>query len=82
MNNCGVIGRLRSFRILNMAVFDWVATAIAAYFAQRLWFPDYQFWQVMIMFTAVAVATHYFLKIDTMFNYYLGLGNKPIRIQC
>lgn len=74
------LAQLRKPNILNMSIFDWVASLLGA-----LWLA-YMFqipWSLMFAFllswVAFGVAVHAYFKIPTMFGYYLGINEKPLR---
>lgn len=72
---------IRSFRVFEIAVFDFALAFVGLYYALRWWFPDrpkhfYLSWVTMLVLPA-SVLSHYILSIDTMYNYYLGLGRNP-----
>lgn len=75
-----VISQLRSYRFLEMAIFDWVATALGAFLIQRYWLTNVSFLPIFFGFTILGIFIHYLLAIPTMFNYYLGLSEKPQRL--
>lgn len=71
----GVITYLRSFRIANMAIFDWVATilgalAVSAYF-------HYNFVIVLLILLIVSIVLHKLLDVKTYTNYYIGFDDEP-----
>jgi hypothetical protein len=66
---------LRSFRIANMAVFDWVMTFVAAA-AIGLWMG----WPIMVIFVIlllISIPVHILFGVHTYTNYYLGLNYMP-----
>lgn len=92
MSKCDFIDTtgLRECKILDMAIFDWVALFLGAYLTTHLihWFgylTDISFLElymvVSFILTFVGVATHIYLKIPTMFGYYLGVNTLEAAIQ-
>ena len=82
---CSWIQTLRKPKILDMSIFDWVASllaaALAGYFLFKLrgWFN----WTLFIVgWTLAGVAIHKLFGVNTMLGYYMGLNPKPIRKEC
>lgn len=79
------IDGLRSARVWDMAVFDLVVSffgiVLIAEMIRRKWFPNEDRTRVAYMAAAatlpLAIATHWFLEIDTALNYKLGISNNP-----
>lgn len=73
------LAEIRQYRIFNMAIFDWVATLIGAYLLNLFLFHKFEYWKVALGTIILGIIVHKILGVRTMFNYYLGLGEKPIR---
>ena len=73
------LATLRSVHIADMAVFDWVATGLAAYAVGR--FFDVSIVVVFLLLILSAIGLHYGLGVPTRFNAYLGLAKKDDVIQ-
>lgn len=81
---CSWIQTLRKPKILDMSIFDWVTSLLAAalvgYFLKL---HGYVNWTVFLVgWTLTGVAIHAAFGVNTMFGYYLGLNPKPIRKSC
>jgi cadmium resistance protein CadD (predicted permease) len=63
---------LREPKILDMAVFDWVATFIAALIFTKYVVPKWNVIIVFILFVILGIFVHVQTGTPTMFNYYLG----------
>lgn len=73
---------LRSYRVLDMAVFDWVMSLLAAIVIGFYAFGvrSAQGWAAFIMgWIAFGVIVHYVVGVPTQFGYYLGLNEKVVR---
>lgn len=82
MSTMSTIDTLRSFRLYDMAVFDWAASLFGAYligkYILRIYLPSvWLLW--FVVWTLLGVAVHAALGINTMFGYYIGLNPKPER---
>lgn len=76
------IQKLRSIRIANIAVFDFVVAVVGLYFVLKYLKPNktveyYRKWTLILVFP-ISIITHLVLGIPTMLNYYLGLSPKPM----
>lgn len=74
---------IRSFRVFDIAVFDFVMAFIGIYFLFKWWFPQHPksfhlSWTVLLVLP-VSVLTHLLFSTHTMYNYYLGLSPPPVR---
>jgi glycerol uptake facilitator-like aquaporin len=75
-----IIETLRTPKILDMAIFDWVGTFVVAFLVFAFTTDGKDLSQLLLIFTlliGIGVITHKLVKVDTKFNYYLGLGNDP-----
>lgn len=80
------IEKLREPKVFDMAIFDWAATAVGAgiiaagthRFFNSVSFLVY-FIIIFIILVVIGQCIHKILGIDTMFGYYLGICNKPLR---
>jgi hypothetical protein len=82
---CSWIQSLRKPKILDMSIFDWVTSLLAAflvgYFLMKL--RGYINWALFIVgWTLAGVAIHKLFGVNTMLGYYMGLNPKPIRKEC
>lgn len=84
MKACTTIQRLRKPKILDMSIFDWVASLLAAALAAYyMGIRGYIHWLLFfIAWTLTGVLVHTGFGVNTMFGYYLGLNPKPIREDC
>ena len=79
------IEKLREPKILDMAIFDWVATAAGAGILWKILdskYPnkDYGWMEYICIFIVTVIFgifSHILFKIDTKFGYYLGLNKDP-----
>ena len=84
MEACTPLQLLRKPKILNMSIFDWVTSLLAAalvgmYFKLHT-VPQWIFFLVgWILF---GVAAHAAFGVNTMFGYYLGINPPPRREEC
>ena len=72
-----VLQKLRSFRVYNLALFDF-ATAIPLPYILRYFFPAnplsfYAAW-TFVLFVPLGVVAHYVFSTPTQLNRYLGLA--------
>ena len=80
--SCNFIDKLRSPKLLNMAIFDWVATFLVAVILSLILYLitkiNYLILLILIfsLLIVLGIITHKVLGIPTMLNYYLGLNNK------
>ena len=84
MEQCTTIQALRKPKLLDMSVFDWVVSLLGAFLIGRLFgIKSFQTWLLFILgWIAFGVLTHWIFGINTMFGYYLGLNDKPVRKDC
>ena len=80
MSELSFIDTLRGPKILNMSIFDWTATFFVAVLINYFVYNKDNFslvntMKVFIVLIIIAVLSHYFFKVPTMFNYYLGLNS-------
>ena len=77
------IEKLRKPKIYDMALFDWIMTILFALYASYKYnndrYDNIIFIKSIFIMIILSVSTHYIFKIDTKFNYYLGLSNNPKR---
>lgn len=79
---CPIMTILRQPKMLDMALFDWVASLLGAFLVGKYVFRmsgTLQWGTFIILWILLGVVVHYVLGIDTMFGYYLGLNGKPKR---
>lgn len=80
-----MIDKLRNPKILDMSIFDWVASLFGAwligYFLIGL--RNAGMWVLFfLLWVALGVLIHWMLDVPTMLGYYLGISRKPKRKQC
>ena len=67
---------LRSFKVLDMAVFDWAATAAVAAIIGSKFKQAYASIIIFVILIIIGIIMHSALNKPTMFNAYLGLNSK------
>jgi hypothetical protein len=85
MTDCNIIDYLRSFRIFGLAIFDWITSLLGAFIIGKylLKIDETRIWIIYIIFWILfGILIHWYLKIDTMLGYYLGINAKPKIKQC
>lgn len=81
MEKCTTIQRLRKPKILDMSIFDWVTSLLGAFLIGK--FFGVKNWLLFIFaWIAFGVFAHWYFGINSMFGYYLGINEKPIRKDC
>lgn len=74
------IETLRGPKILDMSIFDWVASLLGAYFLGR-WL-NVKMWPLFLLgWIAFGIIVHWMVGVPTMLGYYLGINEKPVRAQ-
>lgn len=76
------IETLRSFRVLDMAVFDWVMSLLGAFVVGAYLFGIRTLprWVAFVAgWIAFGVIVHYMVGVPTQFGYYLGLNERVVR---
>jgi len=81
MSKCSFIEIIRGPKILDMSIFDWlvsivIAAVVGRWIGLKTSVEIGLFAAVWILF---GVLTHAAFRINTMFGYYLGVSDKPIR---
>jgi succinate dehydrogenase/fumarate reductase cytochrome b subunit len=71
-----LIDKLRGPKIVDMAIFDWAATAAVAVFIGFIAKSGTIGIVAFIILIIIAILVHHCLGIPTMFNAYLGLAHK------
>lgn len=77
--DCGIIQKLRKPKILNMSIFDWVCTFIAAIVISYFIYREMNLKIIFVVFlflVLIGIIVHKLTNTPTMFNYYLGLNSK------
>ena len=74
-----IINELRKFRILNIAIFDVVATLLSAYIIHHYFHLKNHIGYTFIFAMVLAIVVHWLFEIPTTLNYWIGLGDKPVR---
>jgi hypothetical protein len=69
------LARLRSVHIMDMAVFDWLATMIGAIVLASVFSSEHVV-GIFILLIVTAIVAHWAFGIPTMLNAYLGLAKK------
>jgi len=84
MEKCTTIQRLRKPKIADMSIFDWVTSLIGAFIIGRAFgIKSFLEWLIfVILWIAFGVAAHWAFNVPTMFGYYLGINEKPVRKEC
>jgi hypothetical protein len=78
---CTWIDKLRGPKILDMSIFDWIASLLGAVILGHMLNLETPLnWVLfLIAWTAFGVLIHYAFGVSTMLGYYLGLNPKPER---
>lgn len=79
-NNKNTLQYLRSFRIFDMALFDWTASLIGAWLIGKyiLHLINGLQWVLWIFaWILFGVLIHKIMNIPTKFGYYLGINEDP-----
>jgi hypothetical protein len=64
-----------------MSIFDWVTSLLGAFLIGK--FFGVKNWLLFIFaWIAFGVFAHWYFGINSMFGYYLGINEKPIRKDC
>lgn len=71
-----LIGKLRGPKLMDMAIFDFVMTYVAAYFIQKKFMKKWSVNKLFILFILIGIFIHYKFEIPTMLGYYLGLNTR------
>lgn len=75
-----MIDYLRSFRLLNIAMFDVVMSILVFYFLIIYLYPNAKHpWLYSLISIPVGIVVHMLFSINTTLNNYLGLSDKPKR---
>ena len=77
-----LLSQLRKPKILDMSVFDWVTSLLAAYLVGLYAFKikGLVYWGIFIVcWILFGVFAHKVAGVDTMLGYYLGLNRPPKR---
>ena len=83
MTPCTTIQLLRKPKMLNMSIFDWVTSLLAAaILGFYLGIKGYQWGPFIVGWILFGVAAHYAFGVNTMLGYYLGLNPPPERKEC
>ena len=74
------LAQLRKPKILDMSIFDWVTSLLGAFWLSYVFdIPWSMMFAFLLFWIAFGVAVHAYFKIPTMFGYYLGMNEKPLR---
>ena len=81
MSKCSFIEIMRSPKIFDMSIFDWVVSiAIALLVGHWVGIKSgIEIALFAVIWVLFGVVTHAAFGINTMFGYYLGVCDKPIR---
>lgn len=85
VETCSTIQRLRKPKILNMSIFDWVTSLLAAFLIGFYGFhlKGVKNWAIFIAAWIVfGILTHWVFGVNTMLGYYLGINPIPQRKEC
>lgn len=85
VKDCTTLDKIRTVRILGLAVFDWTLALISGWIIGYLLFDlstiiHWIIW--LILWFILGIIIHYKLNIPTMFGYYIGLNKKPEQKEC
>ena len=62
----GKVGEgIHSYRVMNIAIIDVIATMIGAYFLQKKFFSNYSYLQVLIVVFIVGIISHRIFCVRT-----------------
>jgi hypothetical protein len=83
-NKLGIVAKLRSFKVYDYSVFDWVATFIAAviitlFQKKNVLDSIYYIFRNFIILILIAILTHLLFDIPTRLNNNLRLSIPPVR---
>jgi biotin transporter BioY len=77
--SCIGIHKIRSYRLINIALFDVIATLLVSVILSRFikgsWNNKHMFFTFIIMMV-IGILVHAIMGIPTMLNYYLGINIK------
>lgn len=79
MSGATAIENLRSYRVFDMAIFDWATSLLAAFIVAKYVFKVDNFLAAalfLVAWIAFGVLVHWALGINTRFGYYLGVNDK------
>lgn len=76
VRNTSTIELLRTPKIFDFVIFDWVATAATAYMAQQILNVDFIICFVVLIILSIIL--HILFNVDTTTNYLLGFSDKPV----
>ncbi len=89
MTDCTLIQQLRTPRIFNMAILDWVMTLFGAYILTHFlsrYFKNENFYRLLFNvtfgLTVLAIFLHWLFGVNTVLGYYLGLNEMPKIVKC
>jgi hypothetical protein len=68
---------LRSYKLLDIAIFDVVMTFIFAIILQKYYAKNTNIMTVFLILIIIAIFIHYIFNIPTKLNYYLNLSKDP-----
>jgi hypothetical protein len=90
--NCTAVDGLRSVRVLNIVLLDFIMTLLCGYILGKVLYfyavPDLHrkdkgrricIFVCIITLYCVGILTHYLASVDTQLNNALGIGCSPIR---
>lgn len=83
-SECSFIDRLRAPKIFDMSIFDWFASIlVAVLLGLFLGIKRVSSWTVFLFaWMLFGVLVHLLFGVKTMFGFYLGLNEKPVRKIC
>ena len=78
---CTPLERLRSPKIFDMSIFDWLISLLLAFFVAYI-FKIKMYYMIPFLFSWIlfGVSVHAYFNIPTMLGFYLGLNKKPVRL--
>jgi hypothetical protein len=84
-DNCSTLDKIRSVRIVNIAIFDLVTALfggwLIGYFLLRLTSAIHWLLWIILWFI-IGIVVHVLFKVPTTLGYYLGLNDKPVKKSC
>ena len=66
---------LREPKLLNMSIFDFVATFVIAIILNKFVLPKQNVFLIFILLVILGIIIHMQFNIPTMMNYYLGINS-------
>jgi hypothetical protein len=83
-SGCGWLDRLRSPKIWNMSIFDWVTSLLGAWLVGR-WLglrSGLQWIAFLIAWISLGLLTHFVFGVNSELGHKLGWNPPPVRKAC